>query len=146
MENQRALRQSSKAVLFTSDHRIVLLRRALHDPHSPQEMDIPGGGLEPHEDARAGCVREVYEETGLQIDANKLHLLWFNLKHSSQGPHLNLRYYFTYLLPDANPALKLDPHEHSDGASYEPLLATRLLEHAVHKEALQRAIVAFPSH
>lgn len=38
------------------------------DPAKPAWWELPGGGLEPGEDERTACAREVAEETGWQVD------------------------------------------------------------------------------
>ena len=53
-------------------HSIVLVevkRPVLDDMHS---LEIPAGGLEKGESPEAGALRELYEETGIKISANRL--------------------------------------------------------------------------
>ena len=53
------------AIVFDEHGRLLLIRRA----HAPAEglWSIPGGRVEPGEDAVAATVREVREETGLDV-------------------------------------------------------------------------------
>ena len=44
-------------------------RRVLADIHS---SEIPAGGLEKGESPQGGTLRELYEETGIKISANRL--------------------------------------------------------------------------
>ena len=53
-------------------HSIVLVevkRPVLNDMHS---MEIPAGGLEKGESPQEGALRELYEETGIKISADRL--------------------------------------------------------------------------
>ncbi|CEJ93165.1 hypothetical protein VHEMI08774 [[Torrubiella] hemipterigena] len=57
---------ASGAIIFQED-RVLLVQRA-PDDSMPNLWEIPGGAVDP-EDASilAGCVREVFEETGLRV-------------------------------------------------------------------------------
>ena len=61
----------TKAVLHSGGRLVVLRRDA--DPRIPfpGRVDLPGGGADPGEDALACTVREVAEETGLRIPAQR---------------------------------------------------------------------------
>lgn len=50
------------AVLFDSQRRILLTRR-----RDNGRWCLPGGKMEPGESAAEACIREVHEETGLQV-------------------------------------------------------------------------------
>ncbi len=39
------------------------------------QWNLPGGGLHKHEDPQTGLIREVFEETGITLDNNKLRQL-----------------------------------------------------------------------
>jgi 8-oxo-dGTP diphosphatase len=45
----------------------ILLGRRLSNPEK-NKWQFPGGHVEPGEDLKSACAREVYEETGLKID------------------------------------------------------------------------------
>jgi 8-oxo-dGTP pyrophosphatase MutT (NUDIX family) len=53
------------------DNKILVVRGWL----GPNHWSLPGGGLHRNEEAKAGTIRELREETGLQIKAQQLHLL-----------------------------------------------------------------------
>ncbi|MGI8814759.1 MAG: NUDIX hydrolase [Pseudonocardia sp.] len=65
-------RRAGRVVLLDAAGRILLFEG--FDPARPQELYwfTPGGGLEPGEDARAGAVRELAEETGLRLAPERL--------------------------------------------------------------------------
>jgi 8-oxo-dGTP pyrophosphatase MutT (NUDIX family) len=47
--------------------RVVLTKRAAHLRHHPGQIALPGGALDPGEDAPACALREAYEEIGLPL-------------------------------------------------------------------------------
>ncbi len=60
-----------KAVIIRGGLFLVLKRSPRAD-FFPDYWDFPGGKLEPNEDLRTGIEREVFEETGLTINAEKI--------------------------------------------------------------------------
>jgi 8-oxo-dGTP pyrophosphatase MutT (NUDIX family) len=62
------VRTSAKAFVLDPDGRLLLL--VCTDPARPGTLwhELPGGGVEPGEDGVAATVREVLEETGLDVD------------------------------------------------------------------------------
>lgn len=56
---------STAAVLFTKSGEILLMRRN-RDPRKGS-LDLPGGFVSPGEKIEAAVIREVYEETGLEV-------------------------------------------------------------------------------
>jgi len=62
-----AMSLSVKVVVYDSEGRVLLLRRARTCAGNPGKWEFPGGKLEPGESFDAALVREVREETGLEI-------------------------------------------------------------------------------
>ncbi|GMU19804.1 MAG: hypothetical protein AMXMBFR12_09950 [Candidatus Babeliales bacterium] len=94
-----------KALLFYTDH-ILLLTRSKQLFHGME--DLPGGKLEPNELPVPGLIREIKEETGL--DVNELIPV---ATHEWEGP--DGRQFFEYLycaVVDINDVV-LNPEEHS---------------------------------
>ncbi len=59
-------RPAARCVLFDRDRRVFLIRSADPiDPHKPEWLEIPGGGISPGEDSADACLRELREETGI---------------------------------------------------------------------------------
>jgi 8-oxo-dGTP pyrophosphatase MutT (NUDIX family) len=69
----RALRLAARVVLVDARDRVLLLRWT--DPSRPDRgawWITPGGGLDPGEDYAVGALRELFEETGLQLTPGDL--------------------------------------------------------------------------
>ncbi len=60
-------RVAAGALFFDNAGRVLLVK-----PTYKNGWDIPGGYVEPGESPRAACIREVYEELGLMINAETL--------------------------------------------------------------------------
>lgn len=52
----------AKAIVL-HDGKLLALRRSNTDTRRPLQWDLPGGEVEPGEDIKAACVREIEEET-----------------------------------------------------------------------------------
>jgi 8-oxo-dGTP pyrophosphatase MutT (NUDIX family) len=67
----------SFASVAVVDHRgwILMQERDEHAPYDPDRWCLPGGGLEDGEGFRAAAVRELAEETGLEVEAHRLESL-----------------------------------------------------------------------
>ena len=59
-------RAVAKAILVAGD-KILLLRRSADDFRRPLQWDLPGGALDPGEDVKQACAREVQEEAGITV-------------------------------------------------------------------------------
>jgi 8-oxo-dGTP diphosphatase len=72
-----------KAVIENKGKYLILLRSE-KAPYFPLHWDFPGGKLEPNEDPFLGIIREVKEETNLNIEPIKV-LNVFNLDLDNKG-------------------------------------------------------------
>ena len=92
-----------RVVLTDEEGRILLVRQ-----HHP-ERDIwlvPGGAVEDGETSREACVREVREETGLEIEVGPL--LW-HVEQVKEGGEQRFVNYFLARITGGEPALGTDP-------------------------------------
>jgi len=58
---------SQKAIVFNEEGRFLVLRRTSSAPFNPNEWDFPGGELAFGEDVAKGIIREIKEESGLEV-------------------------------------------------------------------------------
>ena len=59
-------RPAARCVLLDRQGRVFLIRSEDPiDPHKPEWLEIPGGGVSHGEDSADTCRRELYEETGI---------------------------------------------------------------------------------
>ena len=65
----------SNVFLVNAQDEILVLRRTVEHATKPLALDLPGGGLEPGESFEQAAVREVKEETGIDIRLDDLELI-----------------------------------------------------------------------
>lgn len=58
---------SQKAIVFNKEGKFLTLHRTSTAPSNPDKWDFPGGDLDFGEDAIKGIIREIKEETGLEV-------------------------------------------------------------------------------
>ena len=61
----------ARVILLNEQQEALLVKNALH----PQKWTLPGGGINKNESALSAARREVYEELGLQLTDDQIHLL-----------------------------------------------------------------------
>lgn len=64
-DRDRSTEPCAGAIVFDADRRLLMIRRGR--PPSQGQWSIPGGRCEAGESRSAACVREVAEETGLDV-------------------------------------------------------------------------------
>lgn len=68
LSKEGKIRLGCSAVIFDSSHEKVLLTRRTDNGM----WCLPGGAMDPGESAAEACIREVWEETGLQVEVIRL--------------------------------------------------------------------------
>jgi 8-oxo-dGTP diphosphatase len=63
---------SQKTILCRADGKFLTIRRSATAPYRSLNWDLPGGDLDFGEDARVGMIREIKEETGLEVSDLKV--------------------------------------------------------------------------
>jgi len=58
---------SQKAIIFNKEGKFLTIHRTKTAPLSPNKWDFPGGDLDFGEDATKGIIREIKEESGLEV-------------------------------------------------------------------------------
>jgi 8-oxo-dGTP pyrophosphatase MutT (NUDIX family) len=61
-------KKAAKALIL-SDGKYLLLLRSAEEDIRPSDWDIPGGGIEPGETEQEAMVREVKEESGIDLSS-----------------------------------------------------------------------------
>ena len=102
---------SVKLAITNPTGNYLLLTRAETDKNRPGTADLPGGGVDPGESPQAACLREAYEELGIELRPTQLGLSRCLERMSSYG-HLNQRHFWRVVL-ESSPDLTLNPAEHS---------------------------------
>jgi 8-oxo-dGTP diphosphatase len=72
MDLDGPFRIAAHAVISDRRGRLLLLRRAATSEQNPGRWEFPGGRMDPGEGVRAALVREVREETGLEVEPGRL--------------------------------------------------------------------------
>ena len=102
--------------------RLLLLRRAIEPWRGT--WDIPGGFCEAHEHPIETAVREVREETGLDVRVTGFLGMWLDVYDDPHGrgddKTITLNCYYHAVPVDPDPIPKLDRTEASDYAWFEP--------------------------
>ena len=78
------MKKVAKLVIIDPDGTCLLLRRSNH-PVFGADPDLPGGTLEGDETVLQTVLREVYEETGVAIDASGVQQAYSGTDYSAHG-------------------------------------------------------------
>ena len=100
--------QASMVVILSPQDKILILKRpsSLHEKHFPNKWCLVGGGAIEGETPTQNVIREVSEETGIELEPHMLHYL-LNKREGDK------KYYFFYVRTDQQPNVMnvLDEHE-----------------------------------
>ncbi|MEN9344506.1 MAG: hypothetical protein RLZZ453_1293 [Chlamydiota bacterium] len=81
---EKLKKQAVYGVIFNSAHTEVLLVKRRDIP----VWVLPGGGKDPHETAEEGACREVFEETGFQVQVKRKIALYSPVNLLTQPSHV----------------------------------------------------------
>ncbi len=88
----------------------LLLKRAAHKPQG-ESWGIPAGKLHEDEDPKAGALRELLEETGVELSDNQLSPVGsFYVEH----PDLHFIFHIFFSKFDHEPELNIDMEAHTE--------------------------------
>uniref|UniRef100_UPI00358FC3C4 nucleoside diphosphate-linked moiety X motif 17 isoform X2 n=1 Tax=Myxine glutinosa TaxID=7769 RepID=UPI00358FC3C4 len=145
-------------ILQSSDHNVLVTRRACHLKLFPGYWVPPGGHIEPHEQITAAGLRELQEEAGIQINPSHCTVLTLGLWESVHPTQLNLglpqrHHIVIYLLirssrhrADLQEEINLCENEVNACAWIEPNVARVLVFGIEPKIQNLRPNISFPAH
>jgi len=93
-----------RVILFDENYKLLLIKHTVKDENK-EFWVLPGGGLEKDEYSYEGAIREMKEETGLDIEVD--HLVYHVEEKCTDG--LRCTNYFTAHIVGGNMALGYDP-------------------------------------
>lgn len=106
----------AKTIVFNDSGELLVLRRSMTDIHRPGGFDFPGGKVEDGESIFAGAIRELKEESSLQLVEKDLQLVFATSKagyNADAKTDINIVWLgFVAKLP-AGQSVQLS-HEHHD--------------------------------
>ena len=118
---------------------VLVVRRAI--PPQIGKLALVGGFLEEHETWRQGGAREVWEETGVRIEASSIEPLWF--ESSSPKPNRVMLFGIAAPLPaSALPPFTTNTETLERGVIYGPGGLDEVFAFSTHIEAAQRYFAA----
>ncbi len=97
-------------VILNDKKEILILQRATQETVYPNMWDIPGGTLRDGEDPAVGALREIREETGLQVDDLRLFSYTSNVDKTKDTQFIRLIFFASYVGEE----VKVDSNEHQD--------------------------------
>jgi 8-oxo-dGTP pyrophosphatase MutT (NUDIX family) len=77
---------SQKILLRNQDKKILIVRRSGTHPTKPHEWDLPGGQVEEGENLKGQILRELREETGIEI--SELKVIGAESAHTNDGEYV----------------------------------------------------------
>lgn len=78
------MKHVAKVLLINNDNEFLFLKRSDH-PTFPNDPDLPGGTVEEGEDLKTAAVREVLEEAGIDLGAERVVRLYEGRDYSTHG-------------------------------------------------------------
>jgi len=108
---------ATKAVIYNNENKFLVLKKSDKEDINPDTFDIPGGRMSFGEKLEETLVREVKEETGLDVRPEKVFEAWTFTKEDFQLVGIN------YLCQLLGGELKLS-EEHNDSVwlSYDEVV------------------------
>lgn len=97
-------------IITNNEGKLLITKRAEDNDYMPLKWDIPGGTIEEGETVREALIREVMEETNLNISPVRPIYVYSNLSQLPTRQTIQIVYYSRY---DSG-IIKLNPEEHEE--------------------------------
>lgn len=101
---------AAHALVLDDENRVLVTKRASCNDYMPQKWDIPGGTVEEGETVEEALIRELQEETGIDIEPIAPVYAYSNLSQLPKRQTIQLVYTCKY----KNGAVTLNPDEHEE--------------------------------
>jgi len=98
--------------IIQNKDKILLIKRLSDEIDDPAEWEFPGGRLEFGEDPKDGVLREIKEETGLDVEYKYIYEI-LNKEYTKPGKRVHLMR-IIHLFETEQENVKLNPREHED--------------------------------
>jgi 8-oxo-dGTP diphosphatase len=99
-------RMGAGAVFLNADHELLIVK-----PTYREKWQLPGGIVEEHESPRVACVREVWEELGLNVDIERLLCIEYRSTAPPKTESLQFVFYGGVLTTSQIQQIRLPPDE-----------------------------------
>jgi 8-oxo-dGTP diphosphatase len=96
--------------IIRKDDKILTTRRAESSAYKPLVWDFPGGKINPGETVEEGLLREIQEETKLEVTIHHLDYVFTSLEELPGQQHFQLLYECTYQSGEVT----VNPEEHDE--------------------------------
>ena len=120
------------AIILNDAGQLLLVRRSSTDKYRPLQWDLPGGHVEQGENFETALVREVHEETGLNVSPEAARLVY---AVSGTFPEVSVTWLF-FLVRNAQGDIKLS-YEHDDSKWVSLEEAIELVKYDRKRSALE---------
>ena len=95
--------------VFNEDGRLLVVRRIAQDEFLGGQWELPGGGVDPGESIEKGAIRELREETGLEVQKILGTFEGFDYSTPRKAKVRQINFKVT-----ATGSVRLEPTEHDD--------------------------------
>jgi 8-oxo-dGTP pyrophosphatase MutT (NUDIX family)/predicted GNAT family acetyltransferase len=95
-------------LVYDKDLNQLYLKRKSDSTFEPEKWGLPGGHVDLHEDCKEAAIRELQEETGIDVKSKDLELIG---KYDKGGVYIE---YYKVYLKEEKPQITLESSEHQD--------------------------------
>jgi ADP-ribose pyrophosphatase YjhB (NUDIX family) len=137
-------RISAGCLLFNEAGQLLIV-----NPTYKDGWEIPGGTVEANESPLQGCIREIWEELGLEWRPLRLLVVDYNPETAERTESLNFIFDGGTLSMEQAASITVPPREISEFRFMEPELAVQMLKRRLRRRvttALQQRVTGTPAY